>query len=139
MFELAAVNWLAVVVAAVASFILGGLWYSVLFSKPWMRLSGITQEQIDAGAGNMALNYAGAFVMYLIAVAVLALVMQAAGVVGAGQGLLLGLLIGAGIVATVSFNNYVVFGGRPLGLFLIDYGYPVTALALSGVILGVWQ
>lgn len=138
MIDFAAVNWLAVLVAAVMCFVIGGLWYSVLFGRPWMRLSGITEEDIEASSGNMALHYGGAFALYLVAVAVLALVMQAAGAASAGTGLLLGFLVSAGIVAPVSFNNYM-FGGRPAALFMIDYGYPVVALTLSGLVLGVWQ
>ena len=47
------VNWIAIVVAAVASFLLGGLWYSpVLFGKAWQRETGLTDEQLKKG--NMA-------------------------------------------------------------------------------------
>lgn len=139
MLDLAAVNWLAVFVAGAASFTLGGVWYSVLFAKPWMRHTGIDPEAADAeGGAKMALYYAGAFVTYFVAAAVLALLLEAVGAAGAGAGLLLGLLVGAGVVATVSLNTYL-FSGRSVVLYLIDVGYPVVALALTGVILGVWQ
>src|SRR4051812_47000535 len=47
------ISWLAVVVGAVASFLLGGLWYSpVLFGKAWQRETGLTDEQLKSG--NMA-------------------------------------------------------------------------------------
>lgn len=74
----------------------------------------------------------------LVAAAVLALLLEAAGAAGAGAGLLFGLPVGAGVVATVSFNTYL-FSGRPVALYLIDVRYPVVALALTGVILGLWQ
>src|SRR5436190_20781506 len=45
------VNYLAVLVAAVAVFVLGWLWYSpLLFFKPWMRLRGMDPEAAMAGA-----------------------------------------------------------------------------------------
>lgn len=137
MLDITGVNWLAVLVAAAASFALGGFWYSVLFAKPWMRHTGIDHESAGAAGGaKMALYYSGAFVTYLVAAAVLALLLEAAGAAGAGAGLLFGLLVGAGVVATVSFNTYL-FSRRPVVLYLIDIGYPVVALALTGVILGL--
>jgi hypothetical protein len=139
MLDVAGVNWLAVVASRVVSYALGGLWYAVLFTKPWIRYTGITHESAAAGGNaKMAASYAGAFAMYLVAVAVLALLLEAAGAAGVGAGLLFGLLVGVGIVATVSFNNYL-FSMRPVGLYLIDIGYPIVALAIAGVILGLWQ
>lgn len=139
MIDVTAVNWLAVLVAAVASFILGGVWYTALFARPWMRYTGITHESAEAGGGvQMAAMYGGAFATYLVAVAALALLITAAEASGVGAGLVVGLLVGAGIVATVSLNSYL-FAGRPLGLYFIDVGYPVVALALAGIILGAWR
>jgi hypothetical protein len=44
------INWLAVVVAAIACFLLGGLWYSpVLFGKAWQRETGLTDEKLRNG------------------------------------------------------------------------------------------
>ncbi len=40
------INWLAVLLAALAGFIVGGLWYSVLFAKVWQREAGVTDEQL---------------------------------------------------------------------------------------------
>jgi hypothetical protein len=47
------INWLAVLIAAVASFLLGGAWYSnALFGKAWQRETGVTDEKLKQG--NMA-------------------------------------------------------------------------------------
>ena len=43
------VNWLAVVLGAVAFFAVGALWYTVLFGKIWQRESGLSEEQIKSG------------------------------------------------------------------------------------------
>ena len=64
-----AVNYLAVLVAAIVIFILGGLWYSpVLFAKKWVALQGKTEEQMraEAASANMPLLYTSAFVTALI-------------------------------------------------------------------------
>jgi hypothetical protein len=138
MIDFSGINWLAVLAAGVASFILGGIWYSFLLSKPWMRLTGIDPDKDErTGAAHMALLFGGALVTYLIAAAFLAALMAMTGVTSAGTGALFGLLVGVGFVATITFNTYR-FAGKPFALFLIDVGYPVLALGLSGLILGAW-
>ncbi|HSR41197.1 MAG TPA: DUF1761 domain-containing protein, partial [Longimicrobiales bacterium] len=69
--DLGAINWLAVVVAAVSTFILGGLWYGPLFGKTWMAASGMTEEK--AKQGNMAMIFGVSFLLQLVAAAVLAM------------------------------------------------------------------
>ena len=44
-----AVNWLAVIAAALSSFVLGGVWYSALFAKVWQREAGLSDEQAAGG------------------------------------------------------------------------------------------
>ena len=40
---LSTANWLAILIAAVAYFALGSVWFSVLFGKQWMALNGIPE------------------------------------------------------------------------------------------------
>ena len=66
------VNYLAVIAAAVATFALGGLWYSpALFGKAWQREAGVTEEKMKSA--NMALIFGLTFVLALIAAWVFAL------------------------------------------------------------------
>ena len=44
MLDLSGLNWLAILVATVAAFVLGGLWYGPLFGKAWMAALGKTEE-----------------------------------------------------------------------------------------------
>ncbi len=45
-------NWLAVIAAALATFLIGGLWYSpALFGRAWMSANNLTQEDLK---GSMA-------------------------------------------------------------------------------------
>jgi len=44
--DFAGIQWLTVVVAAVAAFIIGALWYSVLFAKPWVAAMGKTEAEL---------------------------------------------------------------------------------------------
>jgi hypothetical protein len=58
------VNWLAVVVAAVAAFVVGGIWYGPIMGKSWMAAVGLSEEQVKAG--NAPVIYGGAFVCSLV-------------------------------------------------------------------------
>ena len=59
------VNWLAVVLAALAGFVVGGIWYGPVMGKKWMGAVGLTEDQIKQG--NMGLIYGGAFAFSLLA------------------------------------------------------------------------
>ena len=62
-----ALNWLAVIAAALSSFVVGGLWYGPLFGNVWMKAAGVSAEQI--AKGNKAMIFGGTFVLALIAAA----------------------------------------------------------------------
>ncbi len=63
--EPVAINYLAVIVAAVAYLIIGWLWYSPLFGSAWMKAIGKTKEQVAADAS--AVNYIVALITSFIA------------------------------------------------------------------------
>ena len=127
-------NLWAVITAAVASFILGGLWYSpVLFGKAWQRETGLSDEQL--AGGNMALIFGLAFVLSLVAAFVFALFL------GPRPPLALGL--GAGSSAGLcwvasSFGINYLFERKSLKLFFINGGYHTLQFTLIGLILARW-
>lgn len=131
--DLGAINWLAVVVAAVSTFILGGLWYGPLFGKTWMAASGMTEEK--AKQGNMAMIFGVSFLLQLVAAAVLAMF------IGAEADLVFGLSAGGAVglcwVAT-AFGVVYLFEQRPLGHWAVNSGYHVVSFLLMGAILGAW-
>ena len=59
------VNWIAVVVAALSGFMVGGFWYGPIMGKKWMGAVGLTEEQIKTG--NNGALYGGAFAFSLLA------------------------------------------------------------------------
>jgi hypothetical protein len=116
------INILAVLAAAVATFVLGGLWYSpALFGKAWQREAGISDEQMRTA--NKARIFGFAFVLSLIAALVFALFL------GPRPPMALGL--GAGI-------NYL-FERRSLKLFLINGGYHTLQFTIIGLLLALWH
>ena len=127
-------NWLAVIAAALSSFVLGGVWYSALFAKPWMQAAGLTQEQVNSG--NKILIFGGTFVLALISAATFAVFLGPN--ITAVQGALYGLCAGACWVGA-SFGSTYLFEHKPLSLFLINGGYRALQFTLIGLILGAWH
>jgi hypothetical protein len=128
-------NWLAVIVAAVATFVIGGLWYSpVLFASRWAKLNQLSQD--DLNKGNPRVIFGASFAFALVAAVSLAMFLGPSA--DPGFGTLAGFLVGATWVAT-SFGTTFLFERRPLGLLAIDAGYHVVTFTLMGLILGVWR
>ncbi len=125
------VNYLAVVIAAVASFLLGGLWYSpALFGKAWQREAGLTDEQLKSG--NMARIFGLSLVLSLLAAWVFALFLGPRPPVALG--------FGAGFSAglcwvTASFGINYLFERKSFKLFLINGGYHTLQFTIIGLVL----
>ena len=126
------VNVLAVVVAALSSFLLGGAWYSAaLFGGAWRRAAGGPDIE-----GHPAKVFGLSFLFALVAA--FAYVMLVPPPATAASALGQGLLVGAAIVAA-SFGINYQFANRPTVLWLIDGGYHTVQFAIYGVILGLWR
>jgi len=120
----AQINYLAVLVSAIAYFMLGALWYAPQFlGNAWMKTRNITPKDIQGGLTPRL--FVITFLCELIAALVVGYVVTAANVSGIGSGLVVGLLLGLGFVAT-SIGVTFLYENRPLNLFLIDAGYPVA-------------
>lgn len=130
--DISKLNYLAIVIAATSSFIIGGLWYSVLFAKKWQKLSGVTNDQLKQGTAKI---FIGSFVLSLIMSLNLAAFIGDGGV---SFGLFAGLAVGLGWVATAFGINYL-FERKPIQLFFINASYSVVAFTLMGLIIGVMQ
>ena len=126
------INWLAVLLAALASFVVGGLWYSVLFAKVWQREAGVTDEQLKHGTIRV---FVGSFLLAVVMAVVLAAFI---GRGGAGFGAMAGLATGVAWVAAALGVNYL-FERRSLTLFSINAGYNAVAFTAMGAIIGALQ
>lgn len=130
------VNLWAVLAGTVASMILGGLWYSVLFGKVWLKLMGWKKEDIRKGDVNQAM--AQTIVWAIVKAYGMALLVSAAGVQGAADGLVLGALVSALIVLPTIGTNYA-FESKPPALLALTVGNHAAALLALGAILGAWR
>jgi hypothetical protein len=128
-------NYLAILAAALSTFLIGGLWYSpALFGKAWMRENGFTEESLKGS--NMFKIFGLAFLLGLIASVNLAMFIGAES--DPIMGGLWGFLAGTGWVATFVGTHYL-FERKSFTLFLINAGYSIVALTLMGVILAAWK
>ena len=128
-------NYLAILAATAASFVLGGLWYSpVLFGKVWMVETGITEE--SAQQRNMVKVFGLAILATLIVAFNLAAFLGPEASLASGA--FYGFLAGAGWVA-MAFAVNDLFEGRTLRLFAVNAGYHTLSFTLMGAIIGVWN
>lgn len=122
-----------VLVGSAAFFLVGALWYGVLFSRPWQRAAGLTNTQLQAG--NMGVIFALTFAFEMLIAMVLwhlvartdppphVVMMMAAG-------------FAAGVMIPAIGINYLYLR-KPLALFLIDAGHFLLGMAAMGGVF-VW-
>ena len=134
--DLGAVNWIAVVVAAVASMALGFVWYMVLGNQ-WMGALGKTREQTMA-SGNQAAPFIIAFLMQLVMAYSLALFTpKLMGSTTLVNGLIVGFHVWLGFVITSMIINHR-YQGSKWRLTLIDGGYLLGVLLIQGLAIGLF-
>ena len=129
-----AVNWLAIVLATVASMALGAAYYGVL-SAQWLAASGRTKEDIDP---KDFMPYVWSVIVQLVMAYFLAvLTPPLAGAMTIGHGLQIAFLMWLGFVATSMILNHR-YQGKPWSLTVIDGGYVLAALLVQGLVLGLF-
>ena len=128
-------NWLAIVVAALSSFLVGGLWYSpLMFHAAWLRETGLTDERLRKS--NMGPIFGLSFLLALVATVVFAFFLGPRPTFAFATGA--GVAAGVGWIAT-SFGINYLFERKSFTLFAINAGYHVVQFTLMGVILGAWS
>lgn len=126
------INPLAVGLAALAAFVVGGLWYSLLFAKAWQRAAGVTDEQLRSGTVRI---FVGSFLLAVVMAASLAAFIGAGGL---AFGTLAGLAAGLTWVAA-AFGITYLFERRSFVLWAINAGYHVATFTAMGAIIGGLQ
>jgi len=133
------INYPAVLVATIAHFLVGGLWYGVLFTNKFTELIALSPEKLQQMQNeNPAKALIIAFISALVLVYILAHFIQYTKARTALDGVQTAFWLWLGFVATTQLAT-VVFEERKLGLYLINVGYQFVACALAGVILAIWR
>lgn len=134
--EALSINIWAILAAATANFLIGGLWYSpALFGKVWMRANGF--EEADLKKGSPAVIFGVSFVFCLIMSANLAGFLS-------GPETTLGFAVAAGVAAglgwaALGLGVVALFERRPWSYLLVNGGYLTVSFAAMGAILGAWR
>lgn len=133
------VNWLAVPVAAVAAFMIGGIIYGAIFGKKWSALHGYDNE---AAAARMRKSQGKAFAMMfladLIMSAVIALALTALADANWKTGAVVGLLMWAGAALPDQIMQNAAHR-KPIPALAIDATHALLYLVAAGAILGAWR
>lgn len=133
--DMSQINFLAVLVAAASSFLVGGLWYSpIMFSNAWMKENGFKEE--DLKNSNMGKVFGGSFILALV------ISFNLAAFLGPEADLIFGL--SAGFAAGfgwvgMSLGITYLFEKKSLKLFFINAGYHIVTYTIMGAILGLWK
>jgi hypothetical protein len=130
------INWLAVLAAAISTFVLGGFWYSpMLFGRAWMSVNNLSDA--DLAKSSMGRTFGLAFVFAVLMAANLAAFL-AEPKTNASWGATAGFLAGFGWVA-LGIATIALFERRSAKYVLINGGYMTVAFVLMGLIIGVWR
>lgn len=135
------VNYLAVLLAGIATMVVGFVWYGpLLFSKAWMKEMGKTMDDMKAGQSQMAKTYGLSFLLSLLTAYILTHVivfslnfyhyslLQ--------TGLTSAFWMWLGFVMPVQATE-VLYGGKSFKLFAINTGYQLASLLAMGLVLGL--
>ena len=134
------VNYLAVLVASVASMVVGFIWYHpAVLGKPWMALSGRTQADLEKEKKEMPKVYGISYVLSLITAYVLFHVMTLSlnffNYAPLMTGLTSAFWMWLGFMMPVQATG-TLFGDKKWKLFGINTGYQLASLLVMGLVLG---
>jgi len=129
------VNWVAIVIAAIAQFVIGWIWYGPLFGKTWMSMMGMSQQSM--GREGMSKTMILTFIGSLVTAAVLSMLVGWMGAKTLGAGIAAGFWAWLGFVATVTLGG-VLFAKMSWNLYILNNAYQLISLAVMGAILARW-
>jgi hypothetical protein len=132
---LAGINWLSVIVAAAAGYMLGAVWFLPhAFGNTWMAGLGKNKEGLGSPIQSMIVTA----VTTLITAICLAVILQGCGATTLAEGTALGIIIGGGIVFATLVSDYL-FQGASMKLLWTQGGYRFVYIVLMSAIIGAWH
>ena len=134
------VNYLAVLVSAIASMVVGSIWYGPLFGKKFMQEMGMdmwTPEHQEEMKKKMGMTYVVQFLASLVMFYVLAGLIGGFGHMSLGGGVMTALIVWVGFVVPLKLGD-ALWGGK-MTLFWMSIGNMLVTLVVAGAILGVWK
>jgi hypothetical protein len=132
----AGINYVAVIIAALAGFGLGAVWYTV-FGGAWIRALGKTKDELRLEGSAKVMPFIIALVALFVMALMLAGLMGHLGDVTIRGGVISALLVWVGFVITTMGVNHAFSGAKPM-LTLIDGGHWVAVLVVMGAVIGAF-
>ncbi len=135
-----AVNYVAVVVATIAAFVIGWAWYSpLLFVKPWLRAQG--KDPHMAMSSGMKMPYQSMLIEFfatLVLAYVLARLSVLLGITSWDAAVEFAVWIWLGFYAAANVGR-VLWEGSNWTLYAINTGRWLVTLVVMSLILGLWH
>jgi hypothetical protein len=129
---LSGINLLAVLVAGIVHTVIGLIWFMPkLFGNSWIQLTG--KEMNPAGPWIPA-----GLIGHQVMAFVLAIIVNLANVRNVAGGIVVGVLVCLGFMATLEIGE-LIWEKIPFKLFLIRVGNQLIGLSFAGGILAVWR
>ena len=133
------VNWVAVVVTTVVTFLIGWFWYSPSgFGKAWIKAMGWSPKDLKKKQENMDKSVMlKGFISTFVSMTILALVVGWSGASDAQSGALVGFWVWLGFSLTQSYGS-ILWEGKSSKLLSINGGYNLVTYAIAAAIIAVW-
>jgi hypothetical protein len=129
------INFLAVIAAALSSYVIATIWYAVLFSKLWKKLTGI--EDMKPSPVKMIIVFVGSLVMSFVLYHNIVFGNSFFNISGVTGGLMGGFFGWLGFVAPVTLTN-VMYEKRPWKLWILDNAFWLISLLVMGIVISHW-
>jgi hypothetical protein len=133
-------NWLAVIVAALAYFAVGAVWYAPpVFGNMWMGAGGTTREQADEGPGPAV--YAVPLIGSVLSAIALGMLAAVSGADTLSEGIVLGFVAAVGFALSISLVTATFESTKPNPMLwgAVNAGYHIVGTVIAGAIIGAWQ
>ncbi len=131
-------NVLATLVAGAVYWIIGGLWYAVILSKPYQAALRFREEQLPEVKKSMPLALSLFLISGILSAYVIGRIVLVANAVTFLQGIAVGLWVWIGFAITIVVNLNV-FEHRPKPLLWINGAFYLIAFPLLGGIMAIWR
>ena len=142
MLFLANLNWLAVLVASLVSFVSGAIWFGPkTFFPVWWKAMGKEPSEAAGSGSNIAVVFGATYLGQLFQVTAMAIIIAAARIANPAfslaDGITLGVVVAVGLIAASSLSHRL-FGGQGFKVWLIEVGSDAINIVIASIILTLW-
>jgi hypothetical protein len=130
------INYLAVLVSAIANFVIGALWYGPVFGKPWLKLSGV--NEFKPNPVNMILGFVAALLMSYVLDHALIFGSAYLKIEGLPAGIMVSFFNWIGFAAPITLG-VVIYEKKSWKLWMLNNGCWLLSLVVMGIILSLWK